>query len=244
MGNLVRIDRNGTKYYEGETQCPRCSGKGIYIIGVCNGREVPSWVDNGICFQCGGSGKVIDKWVERTPEYEAKLEERRAKKRAKWEQEHAEELAKQEEERQERIRQNALKREAEKLEEERIKAEKEQRERETAERKANSKYVGEVGDKIDKVMTYNFCAIFEVPSFRGYGTTVMHIHNFSDEEGNTFIWKSSNVVCELVDKEKDIWAYAESGDKVLVQGTIKEHNSYNGEKQTVLTRCKCKIKRD
>ena len=29
-----------------------------------------------------------------------------------------------------------------------------------------------------------------------------------------------------------------TGDKVILKGTIKEHNEYRGYKQTVLTRCK------
>lgn len=49
MAKLIRTDKNGTKYYEGYTPCSRCDGRGIYIIGVCNGRLVPSPVDEGIC---------------------------------------------------------------------------------------------------------------------------------------------------------------------------------------------------
>ena len=84
MATLIRIDRNGTKYYEGLVDCDRCGGEGIYYIGVHNGKPLPSWVDNGVCFKCGGRGKVEGKWKEYTPEYEAKLATRRKAKAEKW----------------------------------------------------------------------------------------------------------------------------------------------------------------
>lgn len=77
MATLIKIDRNGSKHYEGLVDCPKCGGGGIYYIWVVNGVPAPSWVENGICFQCGGKGKVMGKWIERTPEYEARLEAQR-----------------------------------------------------------------------------------------------------------------------------------------------------------------------
>ncbi|MBO7535556.1 MAG: hypothetical protein J6T34_00255 [Bacilli bacterium] len=40
--------------------CPRCSGHGIIAARVENGRIVPIPVDGGICYQCGGSGKISE----------------------------------------------------------------------------------------------------------------------------------------------------------------------------------------
>ena len=75
MAKLIRIDRNGTKYYE-ETQCPKCGGNG-YI----NGYE---HIEGGVCFLCGGTGNYTTHWKEMTPEYAQKLADRRlAKARAK-----------------------------------------------------------------------------------------------------------------------------------------------------------------
>ena len=71
--HLIRTDRNGTKYYGAWCRCGKCCGTG----------KVPFQPDNGICYDCDGTGKVFDTWVERTPEYEAKLEERRQKRLAK-----------------------------------------------------------------------------------------------------------------------------------------------------------------
>lgn len=71
MTKLVKIDKNGTKYYEDYT-CDRCGGRG--------GSDV--WNYTGYtCYKCGGSG-VMSKpstWKEYTPEYEAKLKARREK---------------------------------------------------------------------------------------------------------------------------------------------------------------------
>lgn len=213
MANLIRVDRNGTKYYEGDIPCDRCDGKGIYIIGVCNGQPVPSWVDNGICFKCGGSGRVHGKWKEYTPEYEAKLEARRRAKREKWEQEHAEEIAKAEAERKAKEEAERLAREAE-----------EQRLRE---KKAISQHVGQIGDKLDEDVILEKRAWFSVPSFYNRNALeTRYIYTFRDAKGNALIWKTSSGTS------------AENGERVHLKGTIKEHNEYDEEKQTVLTRCK------
>lgn len=212
MATLIKIDRNGTKYYTGMCDCPRCDGKGIYYIGVCNGHLVPSHVDQGLCFQCGGSGKVEGKWKEYTPEYEAKLNERRAKK--------AEERAKiwreQEEARRAEEEARKAKEEAERIaKEEAIRA-----------KKAQSKHIGQVGDKIEMTVTVEKQAYFDIPSFRGFGTDTMWVYTFRTEDGNALVWKTT----KCVDME--------DGDKIILKGTIKEHSEYKDERQTVLTRCK------
>lgn len=51
------------------------------------------------------------------------------------------------------------------------------------------------------------------------------IYKFKDQNDNTIIWKTSN---------KDL----EEGKTYRIKGTIKEHSEYDGDKQTVLTRCK------
>lgn len=214
MAELIKIDRNGTKYYEGMITCDRCDGKGIYYIGVNNGQLVPSWVDQGVCFKCGGEGKVLSKWKEYTPEYAEKLE---AKRRAKAEAQakaYAEEQAQREAERK-------AKEEAERIERERAEAEERAR-------KAISQHVGQVGDKIDLDVVLEKSAWFEVPSFRGFGTDTMHVHTFRDQQGNALVWKTSNGLG------------IEAGQQVHLKGTIKAHDEYKDEKQTVLTRCKVK----
>lgn len=70
-GKLIRVDRNGTQYYESHV-CQRCGGTG-YIPGM-------EHVDGGICFLCGGTGRHTTTWKVYTPEYEEKLAERRRKR--------------------------------------------------------------------------------------------------------------------------------------------------------------------
>lgn len=71
----LRTDKNGTKIYRVLAYCPRCGGTG-YTPYV--------WVDGGICFECGGNGGAhYEEEKEYTEEYLAKLEERRAKRQAK-----------------------------------------------------------------------------------------------------------------------------------------------------------------
>ena len=74
MKRLIRVDKNGTKYWE-ESDCPRCGGRG-YIPGY-------EMIEGGVCFKCNGSGSYPHKYIERTPEYAAKLAERRLAKRIK-----------------------------------------------------------------------------------------------------------------------------------------------------------------
>lgn len=71
----VRTDKNGTMYYN-DYACGRCWGTGYYG---------PVCVHGGICFECGGTGKrttprVVKKY---TPEYQAKLDAKRAIKNEK-----------------------------------------------------------------------------------------------------------------------------------------------------------------
>jgi hypothetical protein len=57
-----------------------------------------------------------------------------------------------------------------------------------------------------------------------YGVT--HIYKFRDSKGNALTWFASR------DQELTV------GDVVALTGTVKKHDDYKGEAQTVLTRCK------
>lgn len=87
-------------------------------------------------------------------------------------------------------------------------------------RKSATEYVGNVGDKINITGTITRAGHFE----SDYGTVI--IFKIVDEDNNVFVWKTTAGVC------------IPSDAKVMVRGTVKEHSEYNGEKQTVLTRCK------
>lgn len=163
---LIKIDRNGSKHYEGYVKCDRCGGDGVYKWGaMINGR--PQYA--GTCFKCGGDGKVFGKWIERTAEYEAKLAEKRE---AKW----AAQQAKYEAERKAR-------------EEAEAKA-KAEREAKIAAEKAKSDYIGTEGEKINVEAEYVATAEFEVPSFGGYGTQTMRVHIFKIGDSK-LVWKTT-----------------------------------------------------
>ena len=86
--------------------------------------------------------------------------------------------------------------------------------------KKDSNYVGEVSEKIQTELTYMNSYSFDTE----WGTS--YIHKFLDQNGNIFVWKSSNSV------------RADQGEVVKIKGTIKDHSEYAGAKQTILTRCK------
>ena len=193
---LIKIDRNGSKHYEGAIICDRCNGRGWFAIGSCNGQLVPSHVDDAVCWKCHGAGKVKGKWIERSPEYQAKLE---AKRQAKW----AAEQAKRDAECAEREAAERAEREAE---EARIKAE-----------KAISQHVGQVGNKIAFKGTYVRTGSWEQPAYAGFGMTTMYCHTFKDADGNVFTWKTQNGVClnygENVEVKGTVKAHSEYKDE-------------------------------
>ena len=88
--------------------------------------------------------------------------------------------------------------------------------------KADSDFVGTVGERVrDMVVTFE-----DEFSFDGYyGTTYVLI--FRDADGNAIKWMTSSPSINACE-----------GDTVVMTATIKEHSSYNGEKQTLVTRCK------
>lgn len=48
--------------------CPRCSGLGMIVSRVENGRPIPIPVDGGVCYKCGGSGvetKTVRAYTEK-----------------------------------------------------------------------------------------------------------------------------------------------------------------------------------
>ena len=98
---FIRTDKNGTQYFRDihEETCPRCSGRGKYATGVENSHLRITPIDNGVCYQCLGTGKItIDRVVKvYLPEYQAKLDAKKAEREAKQSEEQSkveEELAK------------------------------------------------------------------------------------------------------------------------------------------------------
>ena len=109
---------------------------------------------------------------------------------------------------------------------------KEEARKEAEAQKSLSNYVGEVGKKITVTGKLTIAGGYETD----YGYTT--IYKVTDNNGNTIIWKTGTCIniCDENGYVKDI---SEIGE-VEITGTVKAHNEYNGEKQTVLTRCKVK----
>ena len=101
-----------------------------------------------------------------------------------------------------------------------------EKERVDADRKAKTDYIGNIGDKITAMATFTRAGSYEVQF--GYYPTLMMIYKFTTDDGNVLIWKTPKGLA------------IENGTRVEITGTIKDHNEYNDEKQTVLTRCKIK----
>lgn len=153
MATLIKIDRNGTKYYEGMVACDRCGGQG--------GADAWRWT-GWTCYKCGGTGKILGKWKEYTPEYEAKLE---AKRRAKYE----------------RLKEEQAKYEAERDAEEAA--------RRAISQYVGT--IGEkivITVKFERVASFEIPAY---GGGWGRMET-MRIYTFADENGNKFVWKTTS----------------------------------------------------
>lgn len=72
-GRLIKTDRNGTQYFASNV-CRKCGGKG-HIYGY-------EHIDGARCWECGATGWVSKAytWKVYTPEYAAKLADRRKQK--------------------------------------------------------------------------------------------------------------------------------------------------------------------
>lgn len=83
-----------------------------------------------------------------------------------------------------------------------------------------STHVGSAGDRVD----FDAETIFVMAKDGYYGTTT--IIKLRDDAGNVYTWFASG--------SKDV----ERGQRYTVRGTVKKHDEYRGEKQTIITRCK------
>ena len=91
----------------------------------------------------------------------------------------------------------------------------------TAARKANSAWVGQVGERLKGLkLTVSNCVRIETDD---YFNPVYYIVTMRDEAGNTFLYKGGSFG-------------PEKGIEVVVTGTVKAHSEYKGEKQTVIAR--------
>lgn len=206
---LVKTDRNGTKYWEVSRKCEKCGGTGTYRWGACINDH---YQFSGVCYDCDGTGIEVDIEKEYTEAHAQKLADQRAKRQAKKDAELAEAIAQRKAEEEERARKQA------------------EREARWAEERAASEYVGSVGDKITVEVTFSREVSFDTQFGKQY------IYFFKDEAGNTLAWKTSAMlwIDDLDENGNNI--FIRKGDKIRFTASIKEHNEYKGEKQTMLQR--------
>ena len=100
---------------------------------------------------------------------------------------------------------------------------------------AKSVHVGTVGTKFEG-WTLTLVHTMDFESDWG----VSHMYKFKDEAGNVVVWFSSNVYYnDAAGRDINV------GDTVILSGSIKKHETYNGKgmslvgvQQTIVTRCK------
>lgn len=254
----VRTDKNGTKIYHDFT-CDRCGGR-----GGSEAWKFTGWT----CYKCGGSGRVMEPQIikEYTPEYRAKLDAQAAKRREKkLAQAQAEKGAKQAEwkaskgfqndrihvvgiedsfnlkndikaaggryneytgwyfsEPHEEFKTVEITAEEALIEDEWGKLDWRNTIRDAVKAKqpANpSKHIGAVGDKLELEVTHIRTGGYDTQ----FGYT--YVHSFKDADGNILVWKTA--ACSGFESTT-----------LRLKGTVKDHDEYNGVKQTILTRCK------
>lgn len=83
--------------------------------------------------------------------------------------------------------------------------------------KTVGKFIGNIGERIDLLLHVDKI----IPLETKYGEANMHV--MSDEEGNEFIWTTSSRMLPI--------------NYYTLRGTVKDHRTYRGKNQTILTRC-------
>jgi hypothetical protein len=98
----------------------------------------------------------------------------------------------------------------------------------------NSKFLAEVGERIDLEVTLEWSFNFE----GDYGVTTLY--KFTDSEGNVVVWWASKPFCPgpVSPDHNERTEEIEVGQRVKIKGTVKKHEEREGIKQTVLTRVK------
>ena len=105
------------------------------------------------------------------------------------------------------------------------------KETKTLKEKANSEYVGQVGDKVE-INIQSVRVLYTKHNHYGYGYTNTYVQEIIDEKGNIYIWSSETSLVNLFED------YRADKKTLNVKATIKAHSEYKGIKQTIITRAK------
>lgn len=90
-------------------------------------------------------------------------------------------------------------------------------------RRRNSKHSGTVGKRQQFTATVVRVSSYDRPRFGSYGTETVWVISLSDTEGNTLVSKSPAF-------------HAPKGETLTFKATVKAHDEYHGERQTVIQR--------
>lgn len=101
--------------------------------------------------------------------------------------------------------------------------------------KALSAFVGTVGERKTFKLTVDKVLEIEVERFSYPYSNVMSIFLMRDEAGNRVIYKTKSSLCLNIGEHS---MYVKAGDKIEIKATIKSHEEYKGEKQTIVQRAK------
>ena len=109
------------------------------------------------------------------------------------------------------------------------------------EHKQQSEYIGEIGKKIETELILKKRIAYE-SCYNGYSETTNYIYLFEDQFGNAYKWSTNKFLEKIIytdeKKENGYYEAINENDTVKIKGTIKAHEEYKDQKQTVLTRCK------
>ena len=84
---------------------------------------------------------------------------------------------------------------------------------------SKSEYVGSIGERLELYLTVE--RTIELDGNYGHST----MFKFYDDCGNCFVWITATKPGFNI------------GDKIHIKGTVKNHNKFKNERQTILTRC-------
>ncbi len=99
----------------------------------------------------------------------------------------------------------------------------------------SSEFVGEVKSRVELWATYLGESSYEREAY-GHGYETVYVYKFMDADENLLVWKTTAALGRF--DEEGLWACLKPGDVFKVRGTVKAHTTYNGTKQTALSRCK------
>lgn len=93
-----------------------------------------------------------------------------------------------------------------------------------------SEFQGNINERLKNLeLTITFETTFAGKSYSYWDDGTKYFYSMKDKNGNVYTWTTTTPMAEKG-----------QGDKVVIDGTVKEHKEYKGEKQTVLTRCRIK----